>query len=225
VEDKSNEIKAIPNLLSELGTSLQGSTVSIDVIGCQKEIGEQILDVGAHYLLAVKENQADLLEEIQEAFQFAKPLGVDETWDYDHGRYEERKCDILSATDVLSPNLLSKWKGIQTIIRISSIREIKDVKSSETRFYISIDHHKTPAHYNQFVRGHWDIENRLHWHLDVTFHEDACRARTANAPQNLNILRKIALYRLTKIKDRLSLKKRRYRASLNNQYLLKILTP
>jgi len=223
VEEKSNEAKAVPALLSELGNTLEGATVSIDAIGCQRDIAEQILHTGAEYLLSVKDNQKGLLEEVSEAFRFCPPAPQDHSWEYGHGRFEERKCDVLPAREVLSPGLLSKWKGLQSVVRIVSSRELNGIKSTETRFYISSDKGKGPDHYNRFVRGHWGIENHLHWHLDVTFNEDASRARKGNAPQNLNILRKAALFRISQMNDSLSLKKRRFRASLNNDYLIDLL--
>ena len=111
VDDKSNEITAIPELIDEL--NLQGSIVSIDAIGCQVEIAEKIRDSEADYLLAVKENQADLLEEIREAFEHSPLEDYEESWEYDHGRYEERRCEILDASSALSPRLLGKWKDLK----------------------------------------------------------------------------------------------------------------
>jgi predicted transposase YbfD/YdcC len=108
------------------------------------------------------------------------------------------------------------------LIKIQSTRIIKDKQTQETRFYISSEA-LTAERYNQIVRGHWSIENQLHWHLDVTFKEDACRARDGNAAQNLNILRKFALFKLGNMNDKRSLKKRRFRASLNLGYLEKVL--
>lgn len=221
VEDKSNEITAIPELLEEL--DLQGCTISIDAIGCQKAIAEQIVGNEADYLLAVKGNQADLQEEVSEAFQYSKADQMTEQWEYDHGRYESRQCQILSAAQVLSPNLKAEWPSINTLIKIKSLRDVKGVKSTETRHYISSHDKKSADDYNAMVRGHWGIENHLHWHLDVTFGEDANRSRKGNAPQNLNILRKMALHRIARDKVKISKKKRRFRASMNLDYLEKIL--
>ena len=130
--------------------------------------------------------------------------------------------EILKAKDVLHPATKSKWAGIETLIKITSSRNIKNVKQTETRYYISSEH-LSAKKYNEKVRGHWSIENHLHWHLDVTFNEDACRARSGYAPENLNILRKFALLKLKEEDDKLSLKKRRFRASLNLEYLEKLL--
>ena len=220
VEDKSNEITAIPDLIDAL--DLEGSTVSIDAIGCQVDIALKIIEASADYLLAVKANQGNLFDEISDKYIWQNCKSYDETWEYDHGRYEVRKCQIVSASEFLSPSLLAKWEGIKTLVRIDSQRTIKDVTTSQTRYYISSEE-QIVAYYNNAVRGHWGIENLLHWHLDITFKEDANRARSGFAPQNLNILRKMALHRISNMKDKLSLKKRRYRASMNLKYLEKII--
>jgi len=219
VQDKSNEITAIPELIASL--DLQGSTVSIDAIGCQTEIAQDIIDAQADYLLAVKANQGTLHEQVSDDFTWKSSKEFSEEWEYDHGRYELRKCSIVAAKEVLTPDLLEKWVGIKTIVKIEAQRTMNDITSLQTRLYISSDD-KDAAYYNNAVRGHWSIENHLHWHLDVSFNEDANRSRSGNAPQNLNILRKVALQRITKMTDKLSLKKRRFRASMNVEYLQKV---
>ena len=221
VGKKSNEIKAIPELLGEL--DITGSIVSIDAIGCQREIAEQIMDQEADYLLAVKKNQKELFEQIQDSFLLNAAQIWDEQWEYDHGRYEKRTCEILPAQQMLLPELSDQWKGIRMLVKIEAYRETKGKKSTEIRYYISSSSSDNPRYYNHLVRGHWGIENQLHWHLDISFSEDASRARKGFAPQNLAILRKMALHRIAQMKDKLSMKKRRFRASLNNDYLLKVL--
>ncbi len=221
VKDKSNEITAIPDLLDDL--DVKGAIVSIDAIGCQVDIVEKICEKQADYLLAVKGNQKDLLEEVSEAFNYSSIVNYEENWEYDHGRYEQRRCEVLSAQESLSPQLLNKWKAVHQIIKIKATRIIKDVATTEDRYYISSLSDPRAKSFNELVRGHWGIENHLHWHLDVTFKEDANRARSGNAPLNLNILRKMALHRIQQMNDKLSLKKRRFRAALNQEYLFKIL--
>lgn len=221
VEDKSNEITAIPQVLREI--DLVGNMVTIDAIGCQKEIAQQIDGEEGYYLLAVKGNQADLLEEVSEVFTFCTIAGDDQTWEYDHGRYEERRCQVLDARKALSPNLLNAWPSVQTLVKIEATRETGDVINTNTRYYISNKICLDACYFNGLARSHWSIENALHWHLDVTFAEDASRARSGNAPQNLNILRKVALRRLKKDDTKLSQKKRRFKASLNRDYLDHIL--
>jgi len=219
VEDKSNEITAIPELLDAL--DVEGSTISVDAIGCQVEIAEKIVEAKADYLLAVKKNQRNLFEQVSDDFTWKSSKILNETWEYDHGRYETRVCQIVSAKDVLTPDLLEKWTGIKTLVKVVAQRTKNGVTSSQSRFYISSEN-RNEEFYNMAVKGHWSIENHLHWHLDVTFSEDANRSRTGNAPQNLNILRKMALHRISKMDDKLSLKKRRFRASMNVDYLRKV---
>lgn len=221
VGSKTNEIKAIPELIEEL--ELEGAVVSIDAIGCQKAIARQLRESGADYLLAVKKNQGFLLEMVSEAFGDKQAMDLDENWEYGHGRYEERSCQILDANSVFIKDFCEEWSGINTLVKICSKRTIKDKESKEIRYYISSEKKKTAAYYNELVRGHWGIENQLHWHLDVTFKEDNCRARRLNAAENLSVIRKMVLNRIARMKDKLSLKKRRFRAALNNEYFLKLL--
>ena len=220
VKDKSNELTALPDLIDML--DLRGSRVSIDAIGCQTAIADKIIAAQANYLLAVKQNQGNLYDQVSDDFTWKSSKEFSEDWEYDHGRYEERKCQIAPAQEVLSPNLLSKWRAIKSVIKIEARRTVNGVRSSQTRYYIS-NEEQDAAFYNTLIRGHWSIENQLHWHLDVTFNEDANRSRSGNAPQNLNILRKMALHRISRMKDKLSLKKRRFRASMNVEYLEKVL--
>ena len=220
VGNKSNEVTAIPELLDCL--DLEGSTVSIDAIGCQTNIVSKIIDAKAHYLLAVKQNQGHLFDEISDDFLWKNTPIYDHTWEYDHGRFETRKCQIMKAAALLSPEMLNKWKSINTIVKITSERTIDEITTTQSRYYISSDQQEA-RFYNTAVRNHWSIENHLHWHLDITFNEDANRSRTGFAPENLNILRKMALQRISKINDKLSLKKRRFRASMNTNYLEKII--
>lgn len=220
VEDKSNEITAIPKLMDAI--DVEGAVISIDAIGCQPDIVEKIVDAKADFLLAVKDNQGNLFEEVSDFFNWKDVKGTSDGWEYDHGRFETRSCRIKNASDVLSPKMLEKWGKVRTVVEIVAERTGKGVKSSNTRYYISSED-GTAEYYNRIVRGHWGIENHLHWHLDVTFREDANRSRKGNAPQNLNSLRKMALQRISRMDDKLSLKKRRYRASMNPEYLYKVL--
>jgi predicted transposase YbfD/YdcC len=221
VDDKSNEITAIPKVLAPL--DLTGATVSIDAIGCQTAIAEQIVDQGADYLLAVKVNQDGLYEEVSEAFTYFKEDANHRTWEYNHGRHEVRKCRLLSARPSLGSVVFDKWKGLSWLVEIKSERTKDGVTTYQTRYYISSDVGLTEDKANKSVRGHWSIENQLHWHLDVTFSEDGCRARRGNSAINLNTLRKIALQRVKLDTAKLSMKKRRFRASLNDDYLINLL--
>ena len=192
-----------------------------------------------HYLLALKTNQRELYDDVECGFKACKPINISENWEYAHGRYETRKCSILSADGALLPENLSQWCGLKTIIKVDATRLIRGKETSETRFYISDEQGKTAEYYNALVRGHWSIvrrcsltiENQLHWHLDVTFtcaersrsKEDASRTRKGNAPENLATIRKLALQIITAQNDKLSLKKRRVMAAYDQEYMRKLL--
>jgi predicted transposase YbfD/YdcC len=218
VEDKSNEITAIPKVLSQL--DLTGAVVSIDAIGTQKEIATQIIEKQGDYLLAVKKNQKSLYEELELAFSNSSCTDQKEVWDYGHGRYEERWCTILPAKEHLLNEVLQNWTSLTTLIQIKAKRYINNQVEDSIRYYISSLSDRDQSYFNQAVRNHWSIENQLHWHLDVTFNEDASRVRSGFAPENLNTLRKIALQLVSSKADNLSLKKRRFKASLDFDYLI-----
>ena len=221
VEDKSNEITAIPEILSDIDIS--DAVVSIDAMGTQREIAELIVRSGGHYLLAVKENQRSLCEDMECAFRVKSHTDFYEEVDAGHGRIETRRCSILPARDYLMEETLESWKNLSTIVKIESIREIKDRITRDIRYYISDEKEPKASYYAALARGHWSIENQLHWHLDVTFKEDECRARKGFASQNLSVLRKIALHIVSEQKDKLSMKRRLYKAALDINYLKKLL--
>jgi predicted transposase YbfD/YdcC len=222
VDDKSNEIEAIPRLLKEI--DITDAVVSIDAIGCQKGVVNQIQEQGGHYLLAVKNNQKELYEDISCAFKANKALSVDEEWEYARGRFETRTCSILNAKSTLLEEVFGEWKGLQTLIKIEATRIIKEQATTQVRYYISDENEISANYFNRLTRGHWSIENHLHWHLDVTFREDDCRARKGNAPENLATLRKLALQIITEHDDKLSLKKRRVKAAFDIEYLKALVT-
>ena len=221
IEDKTNEISEIPVLLESL--DIQSSIVSIDAIGCQKGICNQIITQGADYLLSVKGNQKSLHQEIQEIFKYSEVKQKDIEHQKDHGREESRECLVLDAASHLSPDMQKKWPTVNKIIQIKGVRILDNKKTESIRYYISSNTDKTAKQFNKLIRSHWSIENHLHWHLDVTFNEDDCRMRTGHAPENMNILRKLALTKIRNQQDKKSLKKRRYRASLDNNYLAQLL--
>lgn len=214
-------ITAIPEILQSL--DIEQAVVSIDAIGTQTKIAEQIIAQGGHYFLSVKGNQQGLLEDLEHAFKVNKGVQFFTEPECDHGRIENRHCSILAAADYLLEENLSAWKNVSTLIKVDASREIKGVLQQETRYYISDETLSSPSYYLSLSRGHWGIENHLHWHLDVTFKEDACRVRQENAPLNLSTLRKFALQLLSNQKDKLSLKKRQYKAALDVGYLKKII--
>jgi len=219
VEDKSNEIKAIPKLLDQI--DIEEAIVSIDAMGCQREIADKIIVKKADYILSVKGNQETLHNEIMGAFEQHPHSYKSRQADKGHGRQETRTCYTLSANK-LSKETKEKWKNVSKIIKLDSVRIVKGVTKTESRYYIS-SRKESAEKFNELIRGHWGIENNLHWHLDVTFKEDACRARTGFAAENLSVMRKIALHRLKLFEDKKSLKKKRFNACLNLDYLLEIL--
>jgi predicted transposase YbfD/YdcC len=217
VEDKSNGITAIPVVLKSL--DITDSIVSIDAISTQIDIANQITGQKGHYFLSVKANQESLLEDIQCAFKVHQGYDRCQIMEKDHGRIETRTCSILSAGNFLLDEAMATWKNVATLVRIEATRRIKDITRHEVRYYISDESGQPASYYMALARGHWSIENHLHWHLDVSFMEDACRAREKNAPENLATLRKLALQIITNANDKLSIRKRQYKAAPDIQYM------
>ena len=221
VGEKSNEITAIPQVLESL--DIEDAIVTIDAIGTQTGIAELIRRKKGHYLLSVKGNQKGLLDDLESAFKIHSGHDRIEQTEKDHGRIETRCCSILPAKDFLLEENLNRWKDVATLVKIDSSREIKGVLTKETWYYISDEKIAKSSYYQALSRDHWGIENQLHWHLDVTFREDMCRARTLNAPENLTTLRKFALQIIFGVKDKYSMKKRLYKAALDIDYMKKII--
>jgi predicted transposase YbfD/YdcC len=134
-----------------------------------------------------------------------------------------RKCSILPACKFLLEENLSPWKNLKTLIRLEAKREVQGKTTQEVRYYISDEQETKAAYFCSLIRGHWSMENQLHWHLDVTFKEDACRARAGYASQNLSVLKKMALHIVSEQKDKHSIRKRLYKAALDIGYLKKLL--
>jgi len=222
VSEKSNEITAIPKLLEVL--LLKGCIITIDAMGCQTEIASKIIAKDADYILAVKENQKHLYEDIELEFKLIHPEQENSSLDFGHGRIETRKCSIITNLNEIEG--AKNWKGLKTIIKIESSREFKNSnKANEeaTRYYIS-SLEASAEDFQKSIRSHWSIENKLHWTLDVAFSEDASRKRQGNATQNFSILKKIALNLLKKdTTTKVGLKSRRLKAAWSNSYLLRIL--
>lgn len=217
VEDKSNEITAIPQILNSL--DIEDAVVSIDAMGTQTAIAKMIRVKKGHYLLSVKCNQKELFEDIECAFKTHHGYHQAEDTNCGHGRIETRTCSILPAKDFLLEENLRNWKDLATLVKIEAKREIKGGITKETRYYISDEEVSNAAYYGSQARGHWSIENNLHWYLDVTFKEDQCRARMGYSPENHSTVRKFALQIITNAGDKLSLKKRQFKAELNLDYL------
>jgi len=223
VDEKSNEITAIPALLKML--QIKGALVSIDAIGCQKTIAESIIEKKADYVLAVKKNQPNLFEEIELAFKTSNKFPeliheTHQTIDKGHGRIETRSYQTITA--LMNVPVALEWPGARCVGRVVSTREIGDKKSTETRYYIS-SITGSASTFGRAIREHWGIENKAHWVLDVTFKEDASRIRKDYAAENMAVSRRIALNLLKLEKSKRSLKGKRKRAAWNNDFLVKVL--
>ena len=220
--EKSNEITAIPELLRLL--DLNGATVSIDAMGCQRTIAEQIIDGGGQYLLGLKGNQGRLHDDVRLFFD-QPPVGTEflthEETDKGHGRIETRHCTVSDDVDWLQA--LHGWPGLNSIVRIVATRQTGKKTSTETRFYISSDA-PDPVKMLNNTRSHWAIENTLHYTLDMSFGEDACRIRKDNAPLAIATVRHVALNLLQAVKQpRESIKRLRKKAGWDDEILKRIL--
>lgn len=229
VEDKSNEITAIPKLLKIL--DLEGSLVTIDAMGTQKEIASGIIEAKADYLLALKGNQGNLKEQVSEAFDkfdAQKIAKVDKKIQVDHGRIEERICYAVAAKDYISADELAKWKNLETIVKIEAYVSYKNGKKQghreyQERFYIT-SLTSIADKINYAVQAHWGIETKLHWVLDIAFREDESRVRKGHADENFAIARHIALNKLkNEYSCKRGIKAKRKKAGWSDEYLLKVL--
>ena len=221
VDEKSNEITAIPKLLQAL--ELRGTIVTIDAMGCQRSIAGQIVGKQADYILAVKENQPHLLEDMRDSFKMLPPETVAEEVDCGHGRVETRKCSVLG--DLSLVEQAADWPQLTTLVRIQAERYHKATGKTEreSRYYIT-SLPPDAARLNSAIRQHWGIENKLHWVLDVAFHEDDSRKRAGNAAQNFSLISRIALNLLKQNKtSQLGTKSKRLKAGWDNDYLLHLL--
>lgn len=232
VTEGGSEQETILTLLDRLGTAgrLTGSLVTIDAIACNARTAGAIVETGADYLLAVKANQPGLMGEIDRYFGDAPPdqIAVHGEVDKGHGRVEERSVRVSTAVDWLGGDRRFpgeyRFPKLAAIIRVEAKVFEKGKESSQIRFYVS----SRPADAKTFaeaVRAHWQIENALHWVLDVTFAEDAAKSRTGNGPANMAVIRHFAFNLLRAVSDKRSLKLRRNKAGRNPQYLAQILNP
>jgi predicted transposase YbfD/YdcC len=216
VDEKSNEITAIPALLDML--AIQSCIVTIDAMGCQQEIAQKILDKKADYILMVKDNQKGLKQQIEKVFSIEKTSHSHEQTDMGHGRVEKRKCDVIHRLDFLDDR--AGWPGLQSIVRINSERAEKKTGkiTRETRYYIS-SLSNDAAMFNVKIRQHWAIENNLHWTLDVIFNEDALLMKSGNSAVNFSIVNKMALTLLDREKStKMSKPSKRLTAALDDEY-------
>jgi predicted transposase YbfD/YdcC len=230
VEEKSNEIIAIPQLLDDL--YLAGSIVTLDAMGTQTNIAQKIVDKKADYVLALKGNQGQLHSDVQDWFTWAverqfhdMPHSLAQTVNKNHGRIEIRQCWALSdprAFEVIRH--YDGWAGLQSIVMVKRERRTLDNAPApvETVFFIS----SLPPDAEQLltaIRAHWSIENNFHWTLDVVFREDDARLRVVNGAENFAILRHFALNLLKRHPAQLSLKRKRFKAALDDAFLAQLL--
>jgi predicted transposase YbfD/YdcC len=229
VDCKENEIVAIPKLLELL--NLSGTTVTIDALGCQTEIASKIVGNGGDYVLAVKDNQPTLhdalrrnLDElILEGFAGVRH-GFVETVDGDHGRIETRRAWVTDQLDEwLEESQRSRWAGLKSVAVVEAVREVAPdpTPSVEPRYFISSLASTDAAAMADTIRGHWSVENRLHWVLDVSFAEDQSRQRKGHAAENFSRLRRIALNLLRR--EKRGIKDKRLNAAWDHDYLLRLL--
>ena len=223
-DEKPNEIKAIPELLSML--ALQGAIVTIDAMGCQKKIVTKIREKGAEYVIAVKENQKNLHGEIDILFQAAASgtlpvsLPTCKTIDKDHGRIESRTYMVTDQIDFLS--LSGQWPGVKSIGCVTANREVNGTVSEHTRYFIS-SLPADPCLFAKAVRSHWSIENSLHWVMDVVFRDDECRIRKKNGPTNFVTLKHMTQNMLKSLPGKMSMRVRRKRAGWDDDFLTAVL--
>ena len=228
VEDKSNEITAIPKLLELL--CLEGSIVTIDAMGTQKKIAAKIVEKKADYILALKENHETFYQEVQTLFadqetleDFAsqgKRLEESTAFDKGHGRLETRRCVAIEAVDWYREHW--QWEGLRSLVMIESTRQVgEDPPAVQKRYYISSLDAQSQLISNA-IRSHWGIES-MHWTLDMTFREDESRVRLGHAAKTLSIARKFALNLLRKAPGKDSIKGKQQTAGWNQEYLMKIL--
>lgn len=229
VDEKSNEITAIPKLLELL--DLKGLTVTIDAMGCQKEIAETIARKGGDYVLAVKDNQPTLHADLARVFERADRQGwrgeshdTHEELDKDHGRLERRVTTITwDPRDLIEA---CGWAGTRCLVRVRRERTIGDETTTTVHHFITSMDTRRADRLAEAVRAHWGVENQLHWRLDVVFHEDQSRLRTGHGAQNMSRLRRIALNVLQHdTSEKMGVKNKRLMAGWDHRYLLRLLAP
>lgn len=222
-DEKSNEITAIPELLRLI--DIKGATVTIDAMGCQKEIAKQIVTEEGKYILSLKENHPTFYHEVKMYFEDMKnekEMSKFETTDGEHGRIEMRKIYVTEEVSWYSGH--KQWEGLRSLVMIESERQVGEKVSREKRYYISSHEGIKAEKMLEKIRGHWSVENELHWGLDVSFGEDKSRVREGNGAENLSLLRKMALMMLKREKtNKKGIKTKRLRAGWDQVYLAKVL--
>ena len=228
VNNKSNEVTAIPALLELL--EIEESIITIDAMGCQKEIAALIIKKKGDYLLALKGNQKLLHKDVKDWFELARKeefAGREHSYyqqiEAGHHRVEKRQIWTVAVSELLPLHNQSLWAGLKTVVMVVSERRLWNKTTTEVRFYLS-SLASNAEKISQAIRSHWGIENSLHWTLDVTFSEDKSRIRKDHSPENFALLRRLAVNLLKQEKGfKGSLKMKRYLAGMDNNYLVKIL--
>jgi len=226
-EEKSNEITAIPELLNIL--DLAGCIVTIDAIGCQKNIVANIIEKEADYVISLKGNQGNLHQDIKDYLDWAerigfKEIGYDycETLEKGHGRIEERRCWVTEEIGWLEGR--NDWKNLKSVVMVEAIREVIGKEPTVERRYFISSLEANATELLRCMRGHWAIENELHWCLDIGFREDNCRVREATSAENLATLRHIGINLLKQEKSsKRGIEGKRKKAGWDENYLLKVL--
>ncbi len=220
VDEKSNEIKAIPQLMDKL--DLKGCVITADALNCQKTVAAKAVEKKADYLLALKGNHPVFFEEVRtymDALSGQTSPGFEQV-EKDHGRIETRRCWQSDNVDWYSDK--AQWPGLQSFVLIESLRDHGEKSETSRRYYISsLPQDESSA--AKSARAHWQIENALHWCLDVVFNEDQSRARARNAAKNLGTLRSICLNLLRRVPGKASLKGKRFKIALSQDFLLQAL--
>ena len=228
VSKKSNEITAVPELLKVL--ELSGAIVTLDAMGCQTKIVNQIVNQEADYLITLKKNQPGLYERVEDLFQLALSDNKNEhfssnysVYESGHGRTEQRHYHVLNDIRELVDSS-KKWSNFNSAIRVEYSRQLKNGTIKQENRYFITSLSQDAEQLAKYIRGHWSIENQLHWILDVDFNEDNSRIRKENAPENLAVIRHIALNILKQDKNiKGSIKGKRKCAGWDNSYLVKLL--
>ena len=228
-EEKSNEITAIPKLLNLI--DVQDAIITIDAMGCQKKIAKKIIQQKADYILSLKDNQSSLFKDVKSIFstategekKFKKMLHLCRVEkDRGHGRIERRRYTLLSPRNITE--FQTRWPGMNAIGMVESTRTINGIKTPHIRFFITSLSYESVDDFVRGVRTHWDIENNLHWSLDISFNEDNSRVRAGHSAQNLAIVRRIALNLLKQEKTHKGgITRKRKSSGWDHKYLLTVL--
>ncbi len=230
IDEKSNEITAVPELLKLL--FIKGCIVTVDALNCQKDIARTVIEREADYVFALKANHPQLHQDVIDWFDWARQRdfrdvkhSFHQTVNKGHGRLEIRRCWAIHDPLALeSLGYYEGWAGLRTVVMVERQRHLADQTQTETVYYVS----SLPADAQRILnatRAHWSVENTFHWTMDVIFGEDASRVRLDEAPENFAVIRHIALNLLKQHPAKLSLKRKRFRAALNDAFLLELLTP